>query len=913
MYSSSRMRRNGLTRSGFAVAVVTLLITATGVTFASSPALAICIYPIQGCSGYRVITQIAPFSAMIASSASVGFTEQLQTTGGNGPVSFRQQSGATELLVSGSGVIATSGSLPTGVYTTAGSTTDATGDVGSFTYTLSVGFATDVSVSLTPDHHGILATSRPLLVQGVVSSPGHSGSTPSGSVSLVINGLASPAAPSAVLNSNGDFHLPLVYLPQTKSPLMLSVRYAGDTAYAPSSSAAFPLHVVASTSTTTLTSDHPKGARYGSQVRFTAHVQAPPSYGATPAGWIEFSVDARPALGLVALGTTHAASWSTSLSPGVHTVVATFVPGIGDGEFTAGTARIKQSVAFPHSKVAAGLSGIPVRITKSPSLGFRVSGTIDPPPGMLPAKACLGTVTEVLSVGSTGGKGHAALHGSCHFDVSATLPAVTKTPTPWSAQVRVAFSGNGLLLASNEAVAIQSNPCAAQANPPAVTATPCGGSSPPWVVTVGDSYISGEGGRWAGNTNGSSGNVDSLGPTAYDDNLTNNINASNGTPGVPVVGSSELIPDCHRSRSDEAFIGGGTPGLDLACSGTGTSTSGSPFTPGIDFYQYGGNIGQALALSDFAHTHPVRMVALGIGGNDFGFGSVVQSCLTDYLTSVDGSSVSYVWFYVNLFDWGWHAVYTDQRDYCSHDPSVTGPFGGGYPAAVQSAVAQDIVNAGQALADQGEQRNNYTIVVQTYPDPLANSSQMRYPQGQDNLSSWLFLDKGRQWTGGCGFWDADVNWMTGSALSTINNVVTSAAAAVSADNNTSYEVFPTSGSPYYPNVKVLNVTNALQGHLLCSNAAGVGLLEETGTPNWTSAGAANHAEWVTQVRTITALLGPYQFQEDLHPNYWGQLALRSCLRDAYNFGSPRGGTCTPASIGGLDAQTPPEPNMQFAP
>ena len=30
-----------------------------------------------------------------------------------------------------------------------------------------------------------------------------------------------------------------------------------------------------------------------------------------------------------------------------------------------------------------------------------------------------------------------------------------------------------------------------------------------------------------------------------------------------------------------------------------------------------------------------------------------------------------------------------------------------------------------------------------------------------------------------------------------------------------------------------------------------------------------------------------------HPNYWGQLALRNCLRQAYNGGAPRGGTCTP--------------------
>ena len=37
------------------------------------------------------------------------------------------------------------------------------------------------------------------------------------------------------------------------------------------------------------------------------------------------------------------------------------------------------------------------------------------------------------------------------------------------------------------------------------------GTGAPWTASLGDSYISGEAGRWAGNTNGSSSNVDALG------------------------------------------------------------------------------------------------------------------------------------------------------------------------------------------------------------------------------------------------------------------------------------------------------------------------------------------------------------------------------------------------------------------
>ena len=40
------------------------------------------------------------------------------------------------------------------------------------------------------------------------------------------------------------------------------------------------------------------------------------------------------------------------------------------------------------------------------------------------------------------------------------------------------------------------------------------GSGAPWTASLGDSYISGEAGRWAGNTNMSSSTIDALGSTA---------------------------------------------------------------------------------------------------------------------------------------------------------------------------------------------------------------------------------------------------------------------------------------------------------------------------------------------------------------------------------------------------------------
>ena len=105
------------------------------------------------------------------------------------------------------------------------------------------------------------------------------------------------------------------------------------------------------------------------------------------------------------------------------------------------------------------------------------------------------------------------------------------------------------------------------------------------------------------------------------------------------------------------------------------------------------------------------------------------------------------------------------------------------------------------------------------------------------------------------------------------------------------------------NYVVLDMSRSLDGHRLCEQ--GVGLLEEVGLGAWTDAGAADVTEWVSQIRTLTTIFGPYQLQEGIHASYWGQLAMRNCLRQAYNAGAVRGGACV--SAGGVNAAG--EPNM----
>jgi hypothetical protein len=372
------------------------------------------------------------------------------------------------------------------------------------------------------------------------------------------------------------------------------------------------------------------------------------------------------------------------------------------------------------------------------------------------------------------------------------------------------------------------------------------GVGTPAVVSVGDSAISGEAGRWAGNTNGSPNNVDALGSTAYYDNA---------------AGNGEAIRGCHRSKASEIGIGGGVLSANLACSGARTYTqafsSGSDFKPGLDFYDDGaGHIGQAKALQQYAATHNVKLVVALIGANDYGFADIVQQCVLDWLTSP-------TWW----------------KNFCNDDSSMTSKFTAANVAAITTRVKNAYLNLRTAMRNAGYADGSWTLLTQTYSSPLPRGSGIRYSESGFT----------RQTVGGCGTWNADANWANDTVVAKLNQTVRDARVASAMTNTALFEA-----------------QNALVGHRLCENTDG--LLEEQGLATWRSPGAADRSEWVSQIRTTTTLFGPYQLQEDAHPSYWGQLALRNCVRQAYNGGAPRSGTCSRTTTG-LNAQG--EPNMSF--
>jgi hypothetical protein len=135
-------------------------------------------------------------------------------------------------------------------------------------------------------------------------------------------------------------------------------------------------------------------------------------------------------------------------------------------------------------------------------------------------------------------------------------------------------------------------------------------------------------------------------------------------------------------------------------------------------------------------------------------------------------------------------------------------------------------------------------------------------------------------------WNRDADWANNTAVVKMNQALTNGAIRAGLSNYV-----------------VMDMSKSLNGHRICEKT--VGLLEEKGLANWQSANAANLTEGFNQIRTTSTLFGPYQLQESLHANYWGQMAMRNCMRQAYNGGAVRGGVCT--SSGGLNANG--EPNM----
>ncbi|MGW6846433.1 GDSL-type esterase/lipase family protein [Streptomyces sp. NPDC054958] len=251
------------------------------------------------------------------------------------------------------------------------------------------------------------------------------------------------------------------------------------------------------------------------------------------------------------------------------------------------------------------------------------------------------------------------------------------------------------------------------------------GSGPTAVVSMGDSYISGEAGRWKGNS------------------LTNS-GSRNGTDRGWVSGSTydpakvygTTAGGCHRSDSAEVRSAGAIAdvAVNLACSG---AVSDNVFRSSNGGVSYKGEAPQADQLAAVAASHDVKVIALSIGGNDLGFADIITDCALDFVL--------------------WNSYcYDDQQS--GVDQKID---------AVMGKVGKSVDEIRAVMRAAGYADSSYRIVLQSYPSPIPRGAENRYTQ-----SDWSRLN-----TGGCPFWNRDSDWARDSLVPQIANRIKGVAAA----------------------------------------------------------------------------------------------------------------------------------------
>ncbi|MFB7052009.1 GDSL-type esterase/lipase family protein [Streptomyces vinaceus] len=251
------------------------------------------------------------------------------------------------------------------------------------------------------------------------------------------------------------------------------------------------------------------------------------------------------------------------------------------------------------------------------------------------------------------------------------------------------------------------------------------GTGPTAVVSMGDSYISGEAGRWKGNSLTNSGNR-----TGTDRAW---VSGSTYDP-AKVYGST--AGGCHRSDSAEVKSAGAIAdvAVNLACSGAISENVFRASNGGVAFK---GEAPQADQLAAVARANNVKVIALSIGGNDLGFADIIKDCALDFVL------------------WGSYC-YDDQQS--GVDEKMDG---------VMANVGKSVDEIRAVMRTAGYTDSSYRIVLQSYPSPIPRGAENRYTQ-----SDWSRLN-----TGGCPFWNRDSDWARDSLVPQIAGRLKAVAAA----------------------------------------------------------------------------------------------------------------------------------------
>ncbi|MFF2043668.1 GDSL-type esterase/lipase family protein [Kitasatospora sp. NPDC058170] len=251
------------------------------------------------------------------------------------------------------------------------------------------------------------------------------------------------------------------------------------------------------------------------------------------------------------------------------------------------------------------------------------------------------------------------------------------------------------------------------------------GTGPTASVSLGDSYISGEAGRWKGNSvvTGSSraGTDRSWTGSAYDPSRIYGATYASGCDRSDVA-EVRSAPTVAQNQ------------INLACSG---AVAANVFRASNGGQSFKGEAPQADQLAAVAAQNNVKLITLSIGGNDLGFADVIEACVSDYL----------IWY-----------------SYCHDDQQAA--VDAKLPGAM-AGVGKAIDEIRAVMSTAGYASGDYRIVLQSYPSPIPRSAEMRYPE-----SGWA-----RANTGGCPFWNDDADWARDTLVPRISGALAGVAAS----------------------------------------------------------------------------------------------------------------------------------------
>ena len=251
----------------------------------------------------------------------------------------------------------------------------------------------------------------------------------------------------------------------------------------------------------------------------------------------------------------------------------------------------------------------------------------------------------------------------------------------------------------------------------ALGASPALAAGPTASVALGDSFVSGQAGRWQGNSNNLLGSRDGT-----DRACTPVALGCRYDVGRVYLGAT-APPGCARSDVAEILSAAIAVQrkINLACSGATTSAI---FRASSGGRPHKDATTQADQLARVARENTVKLIVLSVGGNDIGFADVVTACVLAYATRAGACA-----------------------------PAQQAAIDARLPQAV-AGVAKAIAEIRAVMRAAGYRPWNYRLVVQSYPSPLPRAAENRYPESSIQ----------RSLVGNCPFYDSDSTWARDSVV-----------------------------------------------------------------------------------------------------------------------------------------------------